>query len=248
MPSVEWQRLFLVGAIALAISLTGVPIVRRVALRFDITDHPANGKFHTVTTPYLGGVAVAIAVLGAAMVGGWQRQAWDLLAAAAIVACIGLIDDIRATKPLARISIEIIAASIAFAAGARVRIFGGLPDAILTIAWLVGITNSYNLLDNMDGCAPSVLAISASALLAAAVLEGQVLVATLAVAIVAAALGFLVYNWHPARIFLGDAGSLFLGFLVSATALKLHFPVGHVASVGAVALIATPALFDTTLV
>lgn len=243
-----WQEVALVGAVSLALSLVLVPVARRGALRLGVTDRPATGKVHRVPTPYLGGVAVAAAVLGAVVVGGWRGEAMAILGAAALVACVGLADDVRTARPSVRLTVETVAACVAFAAGARVQLFGGPADLALTIVWLVVLTNAYNLLDNMDACASSILGVSAAALLAAAVLGDQVLVGTLAAAVVGAAAGFLVYNWHPARIFLGDAGSLFLGFLVSAVALKLRFPAGHGAGVVAVGLVAAPALFDTTLV
>lgn len=233
---------------ALVLSLLLVPVARRSALRLGLTDRPGRGKVHSVATPYLGGVAVAVAVLLAAAVGGWRGEAMGVLGAALMVACVGLADDVRTARPSVRLAVEAAAACIAFAVGARVQLFGGPADLLLTVVWLVVLTNAYNLLDNMDACASAIVAVSAGGLLASAALGDQVLVGTLAAAEAGAAVGFLVYNWHPARIFLGDAGSLFLGFLVSATALKLRFPTGHGAGLVAVCLMAGPALFDTTLV
>jgi UDP-GlcNAc:undecaprenyl-phosphate GlcNAc-1-phosphate transferase len=243
-----WQEVLVAGAAALALSLAFVPVARRSALHLDITDRPGRGKVHKVPTPYLGGVAVAAAVLGATLLGGWRGEAMSVLGAGLLVACVGLADDIRTARPAVRLAVESVAACVAFAAGARVQLFGGPIDLVLTIVWLVVLTNAYNLLDNMDACASSIVAVSAGALVAAATLGDQVLVGTLAAAVAGAAIGFLVYNWHPARIFLGDAGSLFLGFLVSAIALKLRFPTGHGSGLVAVGLVAAPALFDTTLV
>lgn len=240
--------MMITGMMALVLSLGLVPVARRTALRLGVTDRPAAGKVHKVPTPYLGGVAVIVAVVGGAAAGGWKGDAAAILGAALLVCLVGLIDDVQTTTPSVRLVVETVASIIAFYAGARVNIFGGAPDLVLTVIWLVVLTNAYNLLDNMDACASAILAVSAAAILASAILADQVLVSTLAVAILGAALGFLVYNWHPARIFLGDAGSLFLGFLVSAVALKLRFPVGYRSSLIAVALIAAPALFDTTLV
>ncbi|MGH9179902.1 MAG: MraY family glycosyltransferase, partial [Acidimicrobiales bacterium] len=244
----DWEQVALAGLVALGLSLVLVPVARRGALHFGVTDRPARGKVHKVPTPYLGGLAVAAAVAGAAVVGGWRGQAMAILGAALLVACVGLADDVRTARPSVRLTVETVAATIAFAAGARVHLFGGAADLALTIAWLVVLTNAYNLLDNMDACASSIVAVSATALLAAAALGDQVLVGTLAAAVAGAAVGFLAYNWHPARIFLGYACTLFIGFLVSAVALKLRFPVDRHAGVVAVGLVAAPALFDTTLV
>ncbi|HVF33138.1 MAG TPA: MraY family glycosyltransferase [Acidimicrobiales bacterium] len=244
----EWQEIAMLGGLALALSAVLVPLARRAALRLGITDRPAAGKHHAVPTPYLGGVAIAVAVVGVLATQGWTGEVSALVGAALLVSCIGLVDDVRTARPAVRLAVETTAACIVFAAGARVEVFGGPIDLILTVIWLVGLTNAYNFLDNMDACAAAILCVSTTALLAAAALEGQYLVATLASVILGASVGFLLYNWHPARIFLGDAGSLFLGFLVSATALKIRFPTGHLPGFVAVVCIAGPALFDMTLV
>ncbi len=245
----DWGPVLAGGAGAFGLSVLLVPVARRAATRWDVTDHPGRGKVHARPTPYLGGVAVAIAVTGVAVAAsGWERDAAVLLAAAVLVGIVGLLDDVRTASPSFRLAVEVLAASLAFAAGARVEILGGAGDWALTVVWLVVLTNAYNLLDNMDGCLSSIAAASACGIYALAALGHQVLVGALAAALVGAAAGFLAYNRHPASIFLGDAGSLFIGFLLSAAALKLRFPTGHLAGVVAVVLIAGPALFDTTLV
>jgi UDP-GlcNAc:undecaprenyl-phosphate GlcNAc-1-phosphate transferase len=244
----DWEQVAAVGALALCLSLLFVPVARRSALRLGVTDRPGAGKVHTSPTPYLGGVAVAAAVVCGAAAGGWQREFAAILAAAAVVSCIGLVDDIRTASPRIRLLVEAVAACVAYLAGARFELLGGGADLALTVVWLVVLTNAYNLLDNMDACASLVVGTTAAAVLGAAVLQDQPAVGTVAIAIVGAVAGFLVFNWHPARIFLGDAGALFLGFLVSAMALKLRFPGGDGTDVLAVGLVAAPALFDTTLV
>jgi UDP-GlcNAc:undecaprenyl-phosphate GlcNAc-1-phosphate transferase len=154
----------------------------------------------------------------------------------------------RTLDPRPRLAMEAAAASLAFFTGARVHLVNGPVDWLLTVVWLVVLTNSFNLLDNMDGAAAVVATTTAVALTVAAVVGGQVLVGGLAAIVAGSCLGFLLYNWHPARIFMGDAGSLFLGFLLAALALKLRFSVGHLSAAVAVVFLAGPALFDTTLV
>jgi UDP-GlcNAc:undecaprenyl-phosphate GlcNAc-1-phosphate transferase len=145
-------------------------------------------------------------------------------------------------------AIEAAAATLAFLAGARVHVVGDVGDWVLTVIWLVVLTNSFNLLDNMDGAAAAVSSATAIALTVAAVAGGQVFVGGLAAIAAGASIGFLLYNWHPARIFMGDAGSLFLGFVLASLALMLRFPGGHISGLVAVVFLAGPALFDTTLV
>jgi UDP-GlcNAc:undecaprenyl-phosphate GlcNAc-1-phosphate transferase len=227
-------------------------VVRRVAIRLAITDRPSDIKQHGSATPYLGGVAIALSVLaGSSFLPGWKAEALVILAAAILVACVGLIDDLRSLGPLPRVAVEVVAASIVFFAGARVNLGGDVIDYLLTVTWLVVLTNAFNLLDNMDGCAGLIATVTAAGLAVAALMQGQVLVGGLAVVVAGTCVGFLVHNWHPvrpARIFMGDAGSLFLGFLLSTIALKLRFPGSRFSGIAAVVLLATPALFDTSLV
>jgi UDP-GlcNAc:undecaprenyl-phosphate GlcNAc-1-phosphate transferase len=171
-----------------------------------------------------------------------------VLAAACLVSIAGLVDDIRGLRAATRLAIEVPAASLAVAAGARAQLFGNPVDFVISVAFLVVLTNAFNLLDNMDGAAGAIGTTIAIALATTALLDHQVLVGGLAVVVAATCLGFLVYNWHPAAIFMGDAGSLFLGFLLAVIALKLRTGVGHPASALALILLVGPALFDTTLV
>ncbi len=246
---VDGVRIAIAGGVAFVIVALLVPVARRYALRNGITDNPAPGKAHASPTPYLGGVAIALGAVACSLVlPGWQSQAAVILAAAALVAVTGLFDDVRTVRPSMRLLVEASAATAAAAAGAHVQLFGGPLDYVITVVWIVVITNSFNLLDNMDAAAGSIATVIASALAVTALLEGQRLVGGMAVVVAAACLAFLLYNWHPARIFMGDAGSLFLGFVLAVIALKLRTPVPHGASIVAVVLLVGPAVFDTTLV
>jgi len=246
---VDGVRIALAGGVTFVIVALLVPLARRYALRNGITDNPAPGKAHVSPTPYLGGVAIALGALVCSLVvSGWQSQAALILAAAALVAVTGLFDDVRTVRPGMRLLVEALAAGAAAAAGAHVQLFDNGLDYAITVVWIVVITNSFNLLDNMDAAAGSIATVIAGALALTALLEGQYLVGGMAVVIASACLAFLMYNWHPARIFMGDAGSLFLGFTLSVIALKLRTPVPHGASIVAVVLLVGPAVFDTTLV
>jgi UDP-GlcNAc:undecaprenyl-phosphate GlcNAc-1-phosphate transferase len=124
-----------------------------------------------------------------------------------------------------------------------------LLNAVITIVWVLGITNAINFLDNMDGLSGGVAAIAAFFFLALAALNGQILVGMLAAAMLGAALGFLLYNFNPAIIFMGDAGSLFIGFILAAIGIKLRFPANTdlVTWMVPVLVLGVP-IFDTTLV
>ena len=236
-----------IGSFLGVVALT--PLARQVALRFGITDRPGHGKLHTKVTPYLGGVAILLtALVASSFLPSWSAQGVGILVGAAVVGLVGLIDDMRMLGPVPRLVTEVAAASLAFATGARVHLVNDPVDWVLTVTWLVILTNAFNLLDNMDGAAGVIASVTAVALTVTAALGGQVLVAGLAAIVAGCCVGFLLYNWHPARIFLGDAGSLFLGFLLASLALELRSTAGHRAVLAAVVLLAGPALFDTTLV
>jgi UDP-GlcNAc:undecaprenyl-phosphate GlcNAc-1-phosphate transferase len=237
------------GGVAFFVAVALVPLVRHAAHRFQAVDQPGAGKMHHGATPYFGGVAIGFAALVIPPAfQGWSREAAYVLIAAAMVALTGLVDDLRDLHPYSRLSVEVLAALLAVKGGARVELFGGWRDVVITVVSIVIVTNSFNLLDNMDGVAGTIAVATSGALLVAALLERQVLVASLSAAIVGGCLGFLVYNWHPASIFMGDAGSLMLGFLISVTALKLRAPTDRFRSIMAVVLILAVPLFDTSLV
>jgi UDP-GlcNAc:undecaprenyl-phosphate GlcNAc-1-phosphate transferase len=242
-------RIAVAGAFTFAIVAALVPLCRRIALWRGITDHPAAGKWHRSPTPYLGGVAIAVgAIVCTLALPGWELEAATIALAACAVSITGLVDDIRNVSPSARLLVETVAALAAVAAGARVQLFGDVPDVVISVIWLIVITNAFNLLDNMDGAVGSIGTTVAVALAATALLQHQVLVGGLAVVVASACLAFLLYNWPPARIFMGDAGSLFIGFLLAVIALKLRTDQPHFASVVALLLLVAPAVFDTTLV
>ena len=242
------------AAILLAIgafvaTLLVVPLAQRVALAHDVTAEPRHDRIGSSPTPYLGGVAIVLVAAAASpFVRDWRGEAGVIVGCALFLGCVGLLDDLRSLPPAPRLAAEAFAGFAAAATGARVDVFGGPIDWVLTGEWLVGITNAFNLVDNLDGAAAGIATSTAVALAITAGLGGQRLVGGLAAVVAGCCLAFLVYNWHPARIFLGDAGSLPLGYLLAVIALKLRFPVPHASSITAIVLFAGPALVDTALV
>ena len=218
----------LVMAGALALFLT--PVARTLALRFDIVDHPGGYKRQERPIPYLGGVAIAVAAFSGVVVSEAVRgvpswgQAAVVLGMCAVLVAVGLTDDVRNLPPLPRLFAQALAALVVIMLGARVQLVdSALAEILLTVLWVVGITNGMNLLDNMDGLAAGVTAVSSAWLFVMAAVNGQYLVAGLLVALVGASLGFLRHNFHPATIYMGDAGSLCVGFLLAVAAMRLRF-------------------------
>jgi UDP-GlcNAc:undecaprenyl-phosphate GlcNAc-1-phosphate transferase len=222
----------------------------RFARRRGFLDRPGVRKAHARPTPYLGGVAIAAGTLvsGSALLPRWDRQIGIVIGASIAVALVGLLDDVRSLNPATRIVAEAVAATAVVTSGARIAVFGNWLDPVLTVAWIVVLTNSFNLLDNMDGAAAMIAIASACPAAAAAELAGRPGVALLLMTLSAGCLGFLVHNWAPARMFMGDSGSLFIGFLLSSSVLLIHAPGGPAERCAELFLFTFVATVDTCLV
>lgn len=209
-----------------------VPVAIRVATGRQVVDAPGGYKTQDSPVPYLGGVAIVVAfaavVLGAALVrppvSGFEELA-VVLGLAVGLAAVGLVDDLRGLGPFTRLGLQVVAAAALLTTDVGVRLLdgGGPLDMAITVLWVAGITNAFNLMDNMDGLSAGTAMIAGLSLLLIAALNGQFLVAALSAALAGCALGFLRHNFHPARIYMGDAGSLFFGFMLAVLGLKLRF-------------------------
>jgi UDP-GlcNAc:undecaprenyl-phosphate/decaprenyl-phosphate GlcNAc-1-phosphate transferase len=209
-------------AVGFLLSVTGTEAVRRLALARGITDQPGGHKPHSRPTPLLGGVAVMAATAFAVALTHphlGSRPAAILVAGLAMGG-LGLLDDLRPLSARTRLIVEACAATTMTFAGIRAPLTGdGRLDAALTVLWLVLVINATNLLDNADAALSMPAAATATGI-AVAALASATDTAVVAAAGAAAA-GFLVHNWPPARIFLGDAGSLFLGTVLAASAVDV---------------------------
>lgn len=218
----SWAHAFVVAS-GLTLALT--PLLRRVAIATDFVDHPvaAAHKSHKYSTPYLGGVGLIMAVLTGLLFAGRQTSLVVVVAiGGGMIGCLGLLDDHRSVGPGARFGLEVVIASVVLAMGLRIHATDIVViDGLLTIVWIVGVTNAVNLLDNMDGLAAGVATAAATAIFILAILGEQFVVATLAAGLVGACIGFLAHNKPPASIFMGDTGSLFLGFVLAVTSLAV---------------------------
>ncbi len=238
----------------LFLAVVGTPLARKLGLRLDAVDRPdPTRKVHTVPTPRLGGVAIFLSTLIAILFLGEQynlTQLGSILVGAAIISLMGLWDDRFSLPPLVKLIGQIGAAILLILTDVRISSFGPLwLNVALTLVWVVGITNAFNLLDNMDGLSGGIAAIAAAYFALMCSFTGQYLVGALSVAVMAACIGFLIYNWNPATIFMGDSGSLFLGFVMAALGIKLRFPqnVPFVTWMIPPLVLGIP-IFDTTLV
>jgi UDP-GlcNAc:undecaprenyl-phosphate GlcNAc-1-phosphate transferase len=235
--------------------------VRQFALYVGFVDRPSARKVHLRPMPLLGGVAIYVGfVLAVAMTTetGMRMEVLGIVGGATLLAVTGILDDSGILHHQVKLFVSMpLAACMLVAAGIRPDIFsqilggkmGALIDVLLTILWVVGITAAFSILDHMDGLCAGVAAISAAFFTISAALNGQRMVCTLAAAALGASLGFLRWNFAPAKIFMGDGGAMFLGFLMATLGLKLRPAVAHPAVdwLAPVLILAVP-IFDTTLI
>ncbi len=238
---------------ALVGALAATPLARRLAVRLGVVDQPTVRKVHARPTPLLGGVAIYVAFIVALIAFGdrfYIREAVGILVAATFCSLLGLLDDRKGVGVRAKLGGQLAAAAILMVSGVRVQLpIAEAANLAVTVLWVVGITNAFNLLDNMDGLSGGIGAVAAAFFLLMAAMSGQYLVGALAAALLGACLGFLCYNVNPASIFMGDAGSLFIGFMLAAVGIKLRFPdnVTFVTWMVPVMTLGLP-IMDTTLV
>jgi len=247
--------------IALIASLMLTVPVRALALRVGMVDLPGPRKVHVQPIPLLGGLAmyggVMLAILFA-FDGAARAQSVGIVTGATLVAAVGFLDDRGWLHDQIKLFVGMpVAAGILLASGVHAHVFemfvrghwGYLLDAALTMFWMVGITASFSIFDHMDGLCAGAAAVASFFFALLAFLNGQIVVTTLAAAVLGAATGFLRWNFKPAKIFMGDGGAMFLGFLMATLGLKLRLEqANHLSAWLAPLLILAVPIFDTGLV
>lgn len=246
------MQLIVGGSCALLLSLMMTRLVRAGAFRLGVVAFPRSDRWHRKPTAMLGGIAIYVAFSGCflALAPG-HPGAYPILASATLLFIVGLIDDLIQIKPYTKLIAQLIAASIAVYFGLHLRWTSyEVANDFITILWLVGITNAINLLDNMDGLAAGVALISCIFLTLTFLLNGQPFEAITIGMLGGSVLGFLWFNIHPATIFMGDCGSMFIGFMLGGTALLSQYGRSrNLASVLiAPVLILVIPIFDTCVV
>ena len=262
MPSYPWFLPLLSLLLGAATSLAVTPLTGKLAHRYGVLDHPdedpAGKKAHRQVTPYLGGVAIFCGVLvGSALLLIELGPEVDAvftgfplaLGVALVLGIIGLADDMRNMPLTLRLGAQVAASLAAWFSGFQVGVseYDGVNLA-LTIVWIVGITNAFNLLDNMDGLTAGTAGIAALSFALMGVIGQMPALAIVAASLSGAAFGFLAHNRHPAKIFMGDAGSLFIGLLLALIGMRLRFEnLVEVTFLVPVIVLGLP-IFDTSLV
>ena len=229
----DYLILFVTSFVAVS-ALT--PLMRHVALRYGVVDSPTEShKTHKTPIPYLGGIAIVVGVVvvsySASIVSNFSRATFSLassvLVPAVFMGIVGLIDDVRKLSPWSRFIVQNAVGLISALILVSTKTVGSptgsiVLDVFVSVLWIVGLTNAINFFDNVDGGASGTVAISALFLFILAFQGEQVLISALAIVLVGATLGFLLWNRPPARIYMGDAGALFLGLLIASLSIRLE--------------------------
>lgn len=249
-----WGSILVVGAMVLSLLFT--PIVKKLAIVMGVVDQPDERKVHKNQMPRMGGVAIFSSFVLVYMVflyftdHSFNQTNMAVIFGGAIIVLTGLVDDLYQISPKKKLLGQLVASVLVVLLDVRLEHINlpffdnplelGWLSYPITIFWLVGITNAVNLIDGLDGLACGVSAIAATSLLVISLMVGNIFIACLCLAFIGSLVGFLYYNFHPASIFMGDSGSLFLGFFLATTSLISFKQVTIVSFVIPVLLLAVP--------
>lgn len=239
--------------VSLIVAYLITPLVKLLAIKFDYIDHPKNIKVHAHPTPLLGGLAIFAAFI-IAIVTKYSLicipQIRAILFGVSILLVIGLIDDKMGMMPKVKLLGQFLAAMVVIKSGVRVEfIHNYYGSVIFTYFWIIGITNSFNLLDNMNGLSAGIACIAALFFGLVSYIDGQSIITAISLALAGGALGFLRYNFPKASIFMGDSGSLILGYVLASVAIMGGWKTYALStSLMIPILILGYPIFDTTLV
>ena len=255
-------KLFIILLASFIVALILTPIIRFVSIKWGFIDRPSMRKVHKKQIPSLGGVSIFIAFMVVVITACIQDQGiisskvWGVVLAGLILVIMGIYDDIKDMPAFIKLVGQIIVAVIAYSVGFRIEEFFGFEATtfwfkfisfIITTGWIVGVINAINLIDGLDGLACGVCAIISFFLFIVSLSSGNFVLLIFAAALVGSCLGFLPYNFHPASIFMGDTGSMFLGFMLSLIALEsYHKSTTFIAILVPIIAMAVP-LIDTLL-
>jgi len=245
------QDVFGAFFIAIILSYGFTPLAGHIAFKIKLLDHPNSKKSHAHPTPLLGGLSMFLAFFVAVFfTTGMTSYMSGILMGAAILMILGMIDDKVGMMPRMKLSGQILAALIVYKAGIKVVTFEDYYVSMaFTVFWIVGITNAFNLLDNLNGLSSGIAGISCIFFGIMALVNSQVYIAVLSFALAGACFGFLKHNFPKARIFMGDSGSMFLGFTLASIAILGSWETDKISlSLSLPILVLGYPIFDTTLV
>jgi UDP-GlcNAc:undecaprenyl-phosphate GlcNAc-1-phosphate transferase len=255
----EIITLLLALVVAAVVSFLTTPLVKTLACKVGAIDVPRDGRrMHKTPIPRLGGLAIFIAfILSVLLFADIDRQMQGILLGAVIIVVLGVLDDIMTLRAMPKFIVQILAAAVAVYHGCSIQFLSnpnlfssnlyinlGWLSVPITIIWIVAITNAVNFIDGLDGLAVGVSAISTASLLVIALMVAENNIAIILAALLGACLGFIPYNFNPAKIFMGDTGSTFLGYILACLSIQGLFKMYAIISFAVPFLILGVPIFD----
>jgi len=238
--------------IAFIVSIYGTPIARKAALKFGIVDKPDGYlKSHGEPVPYLGGLSIYLAfLLSLSFTFSFSQEVLGIILSGTLVLILGLIDDLGVLSPQIKLIGQSIAIFVLIKSGIYIKLtfLPFLLQITFTVIWLFVLVNAFNLIDVMDGLSAGVACLSALVLFFVSALNGHEMIAMMSITLCGSLLGFLRYNFRPAKIYMGDCGSLFVGLMLGALAMSGSYSeVNTVAVLAPIFILGVP-IFDTLFV
>ncbi|MGG0623781.1 glycosyltransferase family 4 protein [Bacillus altitudinis] len=244
----DYERALLAFFVSLATVLIVTPIVKKFAIKIGAVDQPNKRKVHDRVMPRMGGLAIFIGVAAGALAGGLflHNKITAISVGAVLIVILGIFDDKYNLSAKFKFLVQVLVACLIVSTGLKMDFFSVpfLTDRLelgwmaypLTVLWIVGITNAINLIDGLDGLAAGISVIGLTTIAVMAFSADKILILSLSLVVIGSTIGFLFYNFHPAKIFMGDTGSLFLGYMICVTLFSVVVPV----------IILGVPIFDTT--
>ncbi|APC49693.1 undecaprenyl-phosphate alpha-N-acetylglucosaminyl 1-phosphate transferase [Virgibacillus halodenitrificans] len=250
-----YTELVLAGLIALVTTLVLTYPVKWLSIKLGAVDFPSHRKIHTKVTPRLGGIAIFFGALaGAIYLQPSHPHLPEIFLGAIVILITGILDDRYNIRPVVKLTGQLLAASFLISSGLIIEkltlpfigtVELGFISVFVTVLWIVGVTNAINLIDGLDGLATGVTTIALISIFAMAIIDSQILVAYLCISIIGANVGFLFHNFYPAKIYMGDTGSNFLGYMIACVSmLGLFKNIALFSFIIPVIVLAVP-IFDT---
>lgn len=253
----SYERIILAFFVSLLTVIIITPFIKRLAIKIGAVDRPDKRKVHSKLMPRMGGLAIVIGVaVGAIAAGLFESSIRTITIGACIIIILGVLDDKFNLSAKVKFAVQVLVACMIASSGLTMDFFSvpffedrlqlGWLAFPVTVLWIVGITNSINLIDGLDGLAAGISVIGLSTIAFMALTADKILILSISAVVIASTLGFLVHNFHPAKIFMGDTGSLFLGYMIAILSLLgLYKSVTLFSIVVPVIILGVP-IFDTS--
>lgn len=253
----SYERTVIAFFVSLITVLIITPLVKRLAIKSGVVDQPDKRKIHDKVMPRMGGLAIFIGVLTGSFAGGlYENRITAITLGAFMIVILGIVDDKYNLSARIKFIVQVLVACIIVSTGLKMEFLSipfwdlrfdlGWLAYPLTILWIVGITNAINLIDGLDGLVMGISVIGLSTIAVMAFSADKILIFSLSLVVIGSTVGFLFYNFHPAKIFMGDTGSLFLGYVISVLSpLGLYKSVTLFSVVIPIIILGVP-IFDTT--